>query len=78
MELGGEDVASGGRGVGNLAEVALLNPLARELYRLLREAGGVPGKALEGRTLKVLDVRPPAADPADEGDYQYEIECRLV
>jgi hypothetical protein len=78
IELGGDDVASGGRGVGNLAEVALLNPLARELYRLLREAGGVPDKALEGRTLKVLDVRPPAADPAGPGDYQYEIECELV
>jgi energy-coupling factor transporter ATP-binding protein EcfA2 len=35
MELGGGDVSSGGRGIGNLAEAAVLNPLSRVLFTLL-------------------------------------------
>ena len=35
MELGGQDLSSGGRGMGNLAEAAVLNPLARVLFEVL-------------------------------------------
>ncbi|MDQ7793701.1 MAG: AAA family ATPase [bacterium] len=55
MEIGGSDVASGGRGMGNLAELAVLNPVSRVLFRLLREQGD---DALADRTMRIAHVRP--------------------
>ncbi len=55
MRLGGGDVASGGRGMGNLAEAAVLNPLARVLFQVL----DAPHKIT---TLRVTNIEvPPVA-----------------
>jgi ATP-dependent Clp protease ATP-binding subunit ClpA len=64
MEIGGRDVASGGRGMGNLAETALLNPLARAMFDLLGE-----NVTLEGQLLRVTGIIP----PQDANNYRYEI-----
>jgi ATP-dependent Clp protease ATP-binding subunit ClpB len=48
-----QDVGSGARGVGNLCEAAVVNPLARHLFRLKVEQGG-----LEGRRVAVAGVIP--------------------
>jgi ATP-dependent Clp protease ATP-binding subunit ClpA len=68
LELLGEDVAQGGRGVGNLAELVILNPLARELYRLLEKH-----RDLTGRTLAVHSI----IMPGGEGAMQYALDCEL-
>lgn len=60
MELGGGDVASGGRGMGNLAEAAVLNPLARVIFEMMDE--GVHNIVIE-------DVTVP-------GDGRYELQWR--
>lgn len=49
--LASQDVESGGRGVGNLVEAAVLNPLSRLLFRI---EGGVEG--LRGRTLRLTSL----------------------
>lgn len=59
------DVSSGGRGVGNLAETALLNPLARVIFALLEQGVELPGK-----TLRVTAIAP----PKDSAHYRYELE----
>ena len=64
VEIGGLDVASGGRGMGNLAEAALLNPLARTMFALLEEEG-----TLENKILLVTGVIPPSL----ENNYRYDI-----
>lgn len=64
MEIGGNDVAFGGRGMGNLAETAIVNPLARVMFTLLEDMD-----TLEGKTLTVTGVTPPQA----ENDFRYEI-----
>lgn len=46
-----QDLSSGGRGIGNHVEVALLNPLARVLYQLCSD-----GTRLDGRTLVVTEL----------------------
>ena len=60
MELGGNDVASGGRGMGNLAEAAVLNPLARVLFEMMDENAG---------RLVIEDVLVP-------GEGRYELKWR--
>ena len=64
MAIHGTDVSSGGRGMGNLAETAVLNPLARTLFALLRQ-----GETPEGKTLKVTGIVTPHAG----NEYRYEI-----
>jgi len=53
MELGGDDVSSGGRGMGNLAEAAVLNPLARVLFEVLDASPPV-------QTLTISNIEAPA------------------
>ena len=60
MKLGGNDVASGGRGMGNLAEAAVLNPLARVIFEMMDE--GLSNIVIE-------DVTVP-------GDGRYELQWR--
>ncbi len=60
----GEDISSGGRGMGNLAETALVNPLARAMFTLLSH-----GETLMGKTINITDVIPP--DP--NGDQRYDL-----
>ena len=68
MAINGDDISSGGRGMGNLAETALLNPLARVMFDLMR------GRAtLEGTTLLITGVVAPAASD----DYRYEVTWEL-
>jgi len=64
LEIGGSDVSVGGRGMGNLAEIAILNPLARAMFRMLDEHG-----SLEGQSLTITGLIPPSA----ENDHRYEI-----
>ncbi|MHB0938306.1 MAG: AAA family ATPase [Armatimonadota bacterium] len=64
MNIGGNDVSVGGRGMGNLAEAAILNPLARVMFSLLNESG-----TLEGKTLTITGIIPPCA----ENNHRYEI-----
>jgi len=68
MAIAGVDVGSGGRGMGNLAETAILNPLARALFRML-SAGEEPA----GKTLTVTGITPPEAG----NDFRYEIAWRV-
>jgi hypothetical protein len=63
MELGGNDVASGGRGMGNVAEAAVLNPLSRVLFAFLGQEAG--------RRIVVEDIVP----PGDEQE-RYELTWR--
>ena len=64
MAISGTDISSGGRGMGNLAETAIVNPLARAMFTLLSN-----GVDLTGKTLYVTNVIPP--DP--NGDQRYDI-----
>ena len=64
MEIGGGDVSVGGRGMGNLAEAAILNPLARAMFSLFSER-----ESLEGKTLTITGVIPPSAT----NDHRYDI-----
>jgi DNA polymerase III delta prime subunit len=67
MALGGDDVASGGRGIGNLAETAILNPLARVLFVLLQEHSD-----LRPYTLHVTGIISPRP-----GENRYELSWDL-
>ena len=69
IAMGGNDVASGARGIGNLTELALLNPLSRVLFELLCENGA---STLEGQTLEIMSIVP----PKENGSQRYEIEWR--
>lgn len=62
MKLGGNDVASGGRGMGNLAEAAVLNPLARVIFEMMDEGM---------HNLVIEDVTVPT-----NGDGRYELQWR--
>ena len=64
VDIGKHDVASGGRGMGNLAEAALLNPLSRVMFNILSDHG-----TLEGKILTITGVMPPQTS----NDYRYEI-----
>ncbi len=68
MAIHGNDVSSGGRGMGNLAETAVLNPLARVMFELLHQ-----GEMLEGKILNVTGIVKPHAG----NDYRYEITWEL-
>ncbi|HOF86835.1 MAG TPA: AAA family ATPase [Armatimonadota bacterium] len=69
MEVGGADVASGGRGIGNLAETAVLNPLSRVLFLLLQEYGD-----LRRKRLRVSGIIPPKTS----GDHRYDITWEML
>jgi flagellar biosynthesis GTPase FlhF len=64
MAIGGQDVSAGGRGMGNLAETAVLNPLARVLFKLLST-----DQLKEKKHILVTSIVPPQAT----NDYRYEI-----
>jgi len=68
MAIHGGDVSVGGRGMGNLAETAVLNPLARVMFELLNE-----GEILEGKLLNVTGIVAPSAD----NGYRYGITWSL-
>jgi DNA polymerase III delta prime subunit len=73
MEICSQDVGSGGRGVGNLAEVALVNPLARRLYELTSGAcadGSADPFPLAGWKLVVKGIHP----PGDSSDQRYALD----
>lgn len=70
MEYGGKDVASGGRGMGNLAELAILNPVSRALFGILREKGP---EVVAGQTLRIERVR----SVGELGGARYEIQWSL-
>ncbi len=71
MELGGGDVSSGGRGIGNVAEAAVLNPLSRALFEMMTGSGGAM-KELEGRVITVREIVPPP-EGAGRYDVIYEV-----
>ncbi len=64
----GDDLASGGRGLGNLAESAVLNPLARVMFKLLEA-----GESLAGRTLRITGILPPQV----VNEYRYEVTWEM-
>jgi len=68
LEIAGGDVSIGGRGMGNLAEIAILNPLARVMFRLLSE-----GSTLEGKTLTITCLIPPGATDDHRYDITWEV-----
>ncbi|HEX2950856.1 MAG TPA: AAA family ATPase, partial [Armatimonadota bacterium] len=68
MEIIGSDISAGGRGVGNLAESVILNPLARVLFKLLDT-----GESLTGKRLLVNSVLSP--DSSEE--HCYNIQWQL-
>jgi hypothetical protein len=59
------DVSSGGRGVGNLAETAVLNPLARVIFGLLEQGLELPGKTLRFKHIIA---------PSESARHRYELE----
>jgi ATP-dependent Clp protease ATP-binding subunit ClpA len=67
MEVMAKDISSGGRGVGNLAEHAIVNPLARAMFQLLGE-----GKSLDKLALLVTGVQFPNEA---NNDHRYDITC---
>jgi ATP-dependent Clp protease ATP-binding subunit ClpA len=68
MDFIGSDVSAGGRGVGNLAELVILNPLARVMFSLLEN-----GQTLTGKKLLVSNVFAPKTGAAE----RYELDCEL-
>lgn len=68
MEIGGKDVGAGGRGMGNLAETAVLNPLARAMFSLLSAQ-----QELTGKTLTITGIVPPGADNNHRYDITYDV-----
>lgn len=69
MEINGDDISSGGRGMGNLAETALLNPLARVMFDIISER-----ESLAGCSLLITGVTAPAAD----NEYRYILSWQLL
>jgi hypothetical protein len=68
LAIHGNDLSSGGRGLGNLAESAVLNPLARLMFRLLDDRA-----SLAGVKLLLTDILPPDAGNA----YRYELSWEM-
>ncbi len=64
MAIHGNDVSAGGRGMGDLAETAVLNPLARTMFELLHR-----GEMLEGKLLQVRGI----VVPSTANEYRYEV-----
>jgi ATP-dependent Clp protease ATP-binding subunit ClpA len=69
MEIVGTDISAGGRGMGNLAEKVILNPLARILFELI-------GKNVEltGKTMNISRLIAPATQEIN----RYELEWELL
>ena len=67
IQLGGNDVSSGGRGIGNVAEAAVLNPLARALFVMMSGENDVAAK-LAGKVVNVREILAP-----DEDRPRYEV-----
>jgi len=68
LEASSGDLASGGRGVGNLAEAAILNPLSRALFGLLEQ-----GEDLTGKTLRVKRI----ALPTESRGHSYNVDWEI-
>lgn len=68
LEAASADVGSGGRGVGNLAEAALLNPLARMLFAEIAR-----GVAIEGRRIEVRRILKPDAT----NNFQFGLDAEF-
>jgi hypothetical protein len=64
----GKDISAGGRGVGNLAESAVLNPLARVIFSLLQQGAG-----LSGKTLRVNGVLLPQDNELHRYNLEYDV-----
>lgn len=77
FEIGGSDTANGGRGIGNLAETALLNPLARRLYEMVSEHKFEDDAAVkawfEGKTLHVSQILLPEGEAG-----RYDVVCSAL
>lgn len=67
MRIVGNRIEHGGRGIGNIVESAVLNPLAREIYRrkILND-----NENIAGETLRIDHVYAPSAGT----DHRYRIE----
>ncbi len=71
MSVASGDPSSGGRGVGNLAEAAILNPLSRAVFTFLEE-----GRALAGQVLKVKRISLPQENSGHVYDVDWELTTR--
>lgn len=70
LALGGNDVGSGGRGIGNVAEAAILNPLARVLFGLFESGSGKI--TATGLRVNGLKARPAGSQARHEIEWQLE------
>ncbi|RYG58887.1 hypothetical protein EON80_26405, partial [bacterium] len=70
MVLGGSDVANGGRGIGNVAETVVLNPLARILFRLFESGGG----RIEATSLTVAALRTSTQSDGARHELQWRLD----
>ena len=68
MEIIGTDISAGGRGIGNMAETVILNPLARILFALIGK-----NTELNGAVLKVTRVIPPVSQEINRYDLEWEL-----
>ncbi|MEI7831787.1 MAG: AAA family ATPase [bacterium] len=73
MAVAGSDISSGGRGMGNLAETAVLNPLARAMFTILST-----GETLTGKSMRVTGVILPIATQAHQYDITWELVDKVV
>lgn len=69
----GNDVSSGGRGMGNLAEAAIVNPLARAMFSLLDTQEGLAGK-----TMLVSEVIPPEQSENQRFEIRWRVATELA
>jgi ATP-dependent Clp protease ATP-binding subunit ClpA len=69
MDIAGDDVENGGRGIGNFVELSVLNPLARILF-----ARRVKGEEIVGTKMQVKDIIPPnETGPSGQYNLNWEI-----
>jgi len=68
MKSAMSDVGSGGRGIGNLVEIAILNPLSRVLFDLMLQ-----GRPITDQRLIVESIEAPCAENA----HRYELIWEL-
>jgi hypothetical protein len=69
MEIVGTDISAGGRGMGNLAEKLILNPLARILFELIGK-----NTELTGKTMLISHLIAPETPEIN----RYELEWELI
>jgi len=69
MVVASGDLSSGGRGVGNLAEAAILNPLSRVVFDFLGD-----GTDLANKTLRVQRI----SLPQDTESHAYDVDWELT